>query len=125
MAAQTYTNEQKVAVLATLAANAGNISRTERETGVPRITIRKWLNDSSLNDHPDIATQKNALVDAYSAKIKSTREALLDRMATLAQTETDLFKVSGAFKIVSEAAAEQETQEALAAAIRERAGDMN
>lgn len=46
-------------------------------------------------------------------------------MHTLVQTETDLFKVSGAFKIVSEAAARQETQEALAAAIRERADDMN
>lgn len=125
MASQTYTNEQRIAVLATLAANGGNISRTERETGVPRITIRKWLNTPELSDHPDVATQKKTLSDAYSGKIKRAREALLDRMTTLAETEQDLFKVSGAFKIVSEAAAEQETQEALAAAIRERAGDMN
>ena len=125
MAAHTYTTEQKISVLATLAANGGNISRTERETGVPRMTIRKWLNTPELNEHPDVATQKKALSEAYSGKIKRAREALLDRMTTLAETEQDLFKVSGAFKIVSEAASEQETQEALAAAIRERSGEMN
>lgn len=125
MASQTYTQEQKLAVLAALAANAGNISRTTRETGVPRLTIRKWLQQPELGNHPDVATIKEQMADAYTAKLRSTREIIIDRMATLAMKEKDLFKLSGAFKIISEAAAEAEVQEALATVIRDRAGEMN
>lgn len=120
-----YSHEKRVIVLATLAANGGNITKTSRETGVSRPTLREWLANPTLQDLPEVAARKEELTAAYADRIKSVRVGLLDRMATLAQTETDLFKVSGAFKIVSEAAAEQETQEALAAAIRERAGEMN
>lgn len=119
-----YSTEQKIAVLATLAANGGNVSRTARETGVDRMTLRAWR-ASELNDSPEVATQKEVLATSYIGKVRQTREALLERMLTLSQTEQDLFKVSGAFKIVSEAASEAEVQEALAAAIRERAGEMN
>ena len=48
MAAPTrrrYTDEDRVRVLAVLKSNAGNLSGTSRETGVPINTIRRWRDE--------------------------------------------------------------------------------
>lgn len=124
MAAQTYTNDQRVTVLAALAANGGNIRKTARETGVDRNTIVSW-SKSDLSNSADISRIKSELQDAYMSQLKTAREKLIRRISAVAETEQDLFKLSGAFKIIAEASAEQEVQEALAAAIRERASEMN
>lgn len=99
--AKTYSNEQRIAALASLAANGGNISKTSRETGVSRITLRGWQ-ASELNDLPEVATIKKGLVDSYREKLRKARESALDRMLELMPVESDLHKVTGAAKILSE-----------------------
>lgn len=98
-----YSTAQKLAALAVLAANAGNISKTARETGIDRVTLRKWR-ASELNASPEIIALKNAFADAYREKLARAREASLDRMLELIPHETDLHKVTGAVKILSELA---------------------
>ncbi|WP_019585232.1 transposase [Deinococcus apachensis] len=97
----TYTHEQKVAILAALAANNGNISKTARETGVSRDKLREWQ-ASTLQTSPEVVTLKKELSDSYRSKLKRAREAALDRMLELLPHEHDLHKVTGAAKILSE-----------------------
>lgn len=97
-----------------LTANGGNIKKTSRETGISPKTLREWKAGGKDIPPPE---KSEALTQSYLDKARRTREALLDRMAVLAASETDLFKVSGAFKIVAEAASEEEVNRALAARI--------
>lgn len=114
---KTYTEGQRVTALAALAANGGNISKTARQTGIPRITLRKWQ-ASELNDLPEVATIKKEFADDFMEKLKRTRSRLIDRIYTVAEHEQDIYKLSGAFKTVMDAASEQEVNEALAERIR-------
>lgn len=100
---KTYTDDQRIAALAALAANGGNISQTARQTGIPRITLRKWQ-ASELNDLPEVASIKAELTGSFIEKARSARELILDRLVALAPEERDMFKLAGAFKIVNEAA---------------------
>ena len=100
---KTYTDEQRVVALAALAANGGNIAKTSREMGIPRITLRKWQ-ASELNDLPEVATVKAELTGSFIEKTKAAREVFLTRLVALAPEEKDMFKLAGAFKIVNDAA---------------------
>ncbi|MFT2721695.1 transposase [Deinococcus sp. A31D244] len=97
----TYTHEQKLTILAALAANNGNISQTARQTGVSRDKLREWQ-ASSLQNSPEVASIKKQFQDGYREKLKRAREAALDRMLELLPAENDLHKVTGAAKILSE-----------------------
>lgn len=120
-----YSDQQRLDTLAALQANGGNVAKTERQTGIPRLTIRKWRDTPELLNHPEVAAVKEQFEASYKQKVTTAREFFLDRMVVLAAAETDLHKVTGAFKIAAEAAAEAETQAALAAAIRKHAGELN
>jgi hypothetical protein len=100
---KTYSDGERIAALAILAANGGNISQTTRQTGIPRITLRKWQ-ASELNDLPQVATIKAEVTQSFIEKAKSAREVFLDRLVALAPQEKDMFKLAGAFKIVNDAA---------------------
>jgi len=40
--ARTLTDEDRIATLAALDVNAGNVTRTAEQTGITRLTIRRW-----------------------------------------------------------------------------------
>ncbi len=46
--ARVYTDAERVAALAALDANADNLKRTSRETGIPRNTLRRWANGEGV-----------------------------------------------------------------------------
>jgi transposase-like protein len=46
MARREYTPEQRAACLAALAANGGNLAKTARQCGVPRMTLLDWTRDA-------------------------------------------------------------------------------
>ena len=115
-----YTDEEKKVILAQLAANGYNYSRTAKETGVARSTLLLWEKNApdTTVDATEIDTLKKQLTESYLNKTKRAREVLLDRIIELAQSEKDLFKVSGAFKTVADAAASEEVNHAVASRIR-------
>lgn len=69
--------EQRVIVLATLAADGGNITKTSREPGLSRPTLREWLANPALQDLPEVAARKEELASAYADQVKSVRAASL------------------------------------------------
>lgn len=126
-----YTEAQKVKVLATLAANGGNVSKTARETGVDRVTLRAWR-ASDLANSPEVSTTKKQLEDSFLAELEANRAAALRKVGELVQLANapeHLRDVVGAFKTMNDSMAELETQReiarAIAAASAERAGEMN
>lgn len=116
MGRKSYTEEQKRTALACLLSNGGNLAKTERETGIQRGTLRAWQK-TELMDSPEITTLKKELADNFTEKLKRTRSRLIDRIYEEAEHESDLFKLSGAFKTVMEAASDDEVNRALAARI--------
>lgn len=115
-----YTDEEKKVILAQLAANGYNYSRTAKETGVARSTLIAWAENppNTTDNDTEIDTLKKHLTESYLDKAKRAREVLLDRMIELAGSEKDLFKISGAFKTVADAAASEEVSSAVASRIR-------
>ena len=49
MAARKYTEEERAVALAAFAANENNFERTAKFTGIPRNTIRRWVNGEGIN----------------------------------------------------------------------------
>lgn len=117
MARKAYTNEQREAALACLLANSGNYKKTEAQTGISRATLREWQK-GEIAQSSTISTLKKELQEDFLEKLKRTRSRLIDRIYTVAETEGDIFKLSGAFKTVMEAASDVEVNEALAERIR-------
>lgn len=48
MARRSYTDADRAAALAALDANADNLARTARETGIPRNTLRRWADGEGV-----------------------------------------------------------------------------
>lgn len=97
--------------MTTLEANRGNVKKTARETGISPKTLREWRAGGKDKPPPE---KSQALIESYLEKAKRAREALLDRLLALAPVEADMFKVAGAYKIVAEAASDEEVNGALA-----------
>src|SRR5262245_39693868 len=90
---RSYSNDDRAMALAALDANSGNLARTARETGVPRMTLREWARGrvgagvttarqekrSSLADELEAIAWR--LIESAPAKINS---------ANLSQTMTAL-----------------------------------
>lgn len=93
-----------------------NWTRASRQLGIAVNTLKKWEADPGsygVNDD-SVTTIKTALQESYLEKAKRAREVLLDRIITTAESERDLYKLSGAFKIVADATSEEEVNRALA-----------
>ncbi|GGR84415.1 hypothetical protein [Deinococcus sedimenti] len=112
-----YTEREKIEVLIALRVNGGNMSRTERETGVSRATLREW-SMSPLAQHPEVTRAADEKQRAFISSLESTRDSLVARMNDIAQNEKDLFKLSGAFKIVTEAISNAEMSMVLTEKLR-------
>lgn len=55
-----YSDEEQASALAALAANGGNLYRTAEETGIPRNTLRSWM-DGTVKPPPDKTRQAKRL----------------------------------------------------------------
>lgn len=110
MSKKRYSEDEKLHALAVLAANSGNLSKTARETGIPRLTIREWRG-SQLSTHPEIDTLKTEIQSERKALMKEVLHSGLQRALELLPTEKDLFKVTGLIKTMSELRITEEVAE--------------
>ncbi len=70
MGKRTYSDTEKATALAMLDANSGNLSRTQRETSVPRSTLREWRDGRHHDDVADLRQEKKAdLADLLEEKV--------------------------------------------------------
>lgn len=58
MTKRHYSDKQKAATLAILDANDGNVSKTSRDTGIPRKTITEWRDGRHPDDVARIRQEK-------------------------------------------------------------------
>ena len=93
-----------------------NWTRASRHLKIAVNTLKKWDADPGSFGVSDdsVTTIKKELQESYLDKAKRAREVLLDRMIAVAQSEKDLFKLSGAFKTVADATSDEEVNRALA-----------
>ncbi len=66
-AKRQYSESDKATALALLAANAGNITRTARETGFPATTLRQWRDGEHINEEVTLLRdqKKEELADLF------------------------------------------------------------
>ena len=94
MARREYSDEERAACLAALQANGGNLSQAARQCGVPRNTLRRWVEEQQKAPPvADGATQKKsgcdtvagpspaALVPVVSGKLADKLEAIAHQIA--------------------------------------------
>lgn len=77
---RTYTDEERVATLATLETNGGNVSRTSAETGVKRETIIRWRGVIAPHMAPDPESY-----GSLSDRSDSLASRVLHRLELIAQ----------------------------------------
>lgn len=66
MARRHYSDRERAAALAVYDANAGNLTRTAREAGVPASTLERWVKGRDMAAPPDLRSQKRAdLADVF------------------------------------------------------------
>jgi Transposase len=72
-----YTDEERGASLAALAANAGNVKRTARELGIPEVTLRHW---STGSRHPEAVTMGAQKKGPLADKLEEVAWALAGKL---------------------------------------------
>lgn len=111
-----YPEEQKLQVLEIYRSRNFNALQTEKETGIPRVTIRKWAKLFSVNDQRkkelDII-RKNiakevALADVdYISKASGIRMKVLEKLEIAVQGTKDVYKLVAIGKLVNEMLSDQ------------------
>ncbi len=111
-----YSDNDRALALAALAANAGNITRTAKDLGIPAGTIRGWAKGLCHPDVADLRDQKKpALADALEAVVRGMVAALpakieaapfqqvatsigilIDKMRLLRNEPTEIARTEGA-----------------------------
>lgn len=122
--AKDYTDKQKADALTILAQNNFNLMRTEKETGISRITLRKWKNSDEyvcrkmreIHKHktdvllPTVGekTAEEAvapvrdMVAEFQSRAKKVMLDGVDRIEFLMTSEKDITKVAYALRTLSE-----------------------
>ena len=89
-----FTEDDKAAALAALAANAGNVSKTARDLGIPRTTLSRWSNGERITDGVTAKAhvKKSALADELESLARILVGAMPEKVAdaTLQQSATAL-----------------------------------
>ena len=101
MKRRTFSDDHKASVLALLAANRGNSSRTARECDVLRQTIDRWKKGQGINDDVRqlLHVKKEELRDLYAVLAANALTLLSARLgecsalelSKIAATSTDRF----------------------------------
>jgi hypothetical protein len=118
---KNYTTQQIQEGLLLLEKNRNNMNKTAKELGVPRSTIQSWAKNHTVEVYQKTGDGKTAEI---VTKTRQTAEQAFDELAdeviptirmglieaiekarTLIALETDLNKINGAVKVLSESAA--------------------
>ena len=122
--AKNYTDKQKAEALTILAQNDFNLTRTEKETGISRLTLRKWkdsdeyvcrkmreIHKNKTDVLLPVVGEKTAeeavapvrdMVAEFQARAKKVMLDGVDRMEILISAEKDITKVAYALRTLSE-----------------------
>jgi transposase-like protein len=102
MSKRRYSDDERAACLAALAANGGNVERTAREVGVPKTTLQQWATGAR---HPEATqmseTKKPELADlfedlarkALGVSRRGIRSLKADKAAVVAGIATDKMRL--------------------------------
>ena len=75
MPKRRYSDTERATTLAVLDSNGGNLSRTQREVGVPRTTLREWRDGRHHGEVADIRQEKRLeLADLFEQFIRDVFE---------------------------------------------------
>lgn len=87
--ATRYTDADRAAALAVLQANGGNVARTARETGVPRITLLGWARDVDRQSRTaDVIERKRFdLAEVVERELESIFQAMETKRADASYRE--------------------------------------
>lgn len=87
-----YSDEDKATALAVLAAHNGDVSKTARETGVPRTTLQRWIEAENGAVAAIAADKKKGLADELETIAYKLVDAMPEKIAqaTLQQLATSL-----------------------------------
>ncbi len=85
MAQRRYTDEERAACLASLAANGGNVKKTARECGVPRQTLQRWIEAVAQGAAHCAAPQKRPMAERVSEIMPAARRSLEEELERFAR----------------------------------------
>ena len=110
-----YTDDQRIEVLRILKENSYNYTKTALETGVPYPTIKVWYSKfkHEINEMTavsciaekvelNIAQLKTTFIEKHFTNMNNLAEMAIKRAEELLKTETDLSKVNGTMKVVTD-----------------------
>lgn len=94
MERRQYSDNDKAAALAVLAANGGDLRKTARDLSIPYSTIRKWANDKGINSDVvnEVTSKKKNLADSLEEIAQNLVDAMPGKItaANLQQVATSL-----------------------------------
>lgn len=88
-----YTDDERAAALAALAANGGNVFRTAAQLGIPATTIKNWAKGYRHPEAAEMGEQKKGpMADALEAVAWKLLDSIPSKIAkaTLAQVSTSM-----------------------------------
>jgi len=93
-----YSDTDRGAALAALDANGGNVNKTARETGVPRVTLIEWRDGRVSADVSNIRQEKRgSLADALEGIIGKALDIRPEKLA-----DASVRDLNGTVKITAE-----------------------
>lgn len=110
-----YTDNQRVEILRLLKENSYNYQKTALETGVPYPTIKVWYSKykNEINEMTavsciaervelNVAQLKAEFIEKHFKEMNTLAQDAIKRAGELIKKETDLSKVNGTIKVVSD-----------------------
>lgn len=85
MSRREYTNEERAACLAALHANGGNVAKTARECGVPRMTLQHWAGLTNGDEDASSSEKEPAVPSSSPPRPCGLTELVEIAKATLAE----------------------------------------
>lgn len=83
-----YSDDERAACLAALAANGGNLKKTARQAGVPEATLRKWARGDARRPGADLCARKKAeLADLFEAQARDCLAAITPEKVAAANVQ--------------------------------------
>lgn len=102
-APRSYSDEEIAATLAVLKGNKGNLLRTSRDTGIPRITIRQWAQGKvkRVAKRPGMASLRHRKTEDLAARCREIAWLLAEAMPGKIK-DAPLNQISTAFGVMVE-----------------------
>ena len=86
-----YTDEQRLQTLVHLDGNGGNMLKTAKETGIPRMTLRGWAEGVSI--HPSLTATRHMITKTLTEKVEEIALRLADILITKLDDDEKMSKL--------------------------------